>query len=55
MRKRTLHDDDELGVHRSWEREELVLVYRPFSCIREKDEVDLNEMATVKSKSSLSS
>ena len=27
--------------------EELVLVYRPFGCIKEKDEVNLNEMTTV--------
>ena len=29
--------------------EELVLVYRLFGCIKEKDEVDLNEMTTVSS------
>jgi len=34
--------------------DELVLVYRPFGCIKEKDEVDLNEMTTVGSKASLS-
>jgi hypothetical protein len=33
----------------------LVLVYRPFGCIKEKDEVNLNEMTTVSSKASSSS
>ena len=29
------------------ECEELILVYRPFGCIKEKNEVDLNEMTIV--------
>jgi len=29
------------------ECEELVLVYRPFGCIKEKDEVNLEELTTV--------
>ena len=29
------------------ECEELILVYRPFGCTKEKDEVDLSEMKTV--------
>jgi hypothetical protein len=31
------------------ECEELVLVYRPFGCIKEKNKVDLNEMETINS------
>jgi hypothetical protein len=38
----------ELGKAEGRECEELVLVYRPSGCIREKNEVDLNEMTTVK-------
>jgi len=34
------------------ECEELVLVYRPFGCIKEKDEVNLDEMTTVRSNAS---
>jgi hypothetical protein len=53
VRKCTLPDDEAKlrGCTEIGECEELVLVYRPFGCIREKDEVDLNEMTTVKSKS----
>ena len=54
VRKCTLPEDEAKlrGCTETGECEELVLVYRPFGCIREKDEVDLNEMTTVKSKSS---
>jgi hypothetical protein len=38
----------ELGKAEGRECEELVLVYRPSGCIREKTEVDLNETITVK-------
>ena len=38
----------ELGKTKCRECEELVLVYRPIGCVREKDKVDLNETATVK-------
>lgn len=38
----------ELGKAEGRECEELVLVYRPSGCIREKNEVDLNETITVK-------
>jgi hypothetical protein len=38
----------ELGKAEGRECEELVLVYRPAGCIREKTEVDLNETITVK-------
>ena len=38
----------ELGKVEGRECEELVLVYRPSGCIREKNEVDLNETITVK-------
>lgn len=57
VRKCTLPNEEAKlrGCIESGECEELVLVYRPFGCIREKDEVDLNEMATVKSKLSPSS
>jgi hypothetical protein len=53
VRKCTLPEDEAKlrGCTETGECEELVLVYRPFGCIREKDEVDLNEMTTVKSKS----
>jgi hypothetical protein len=39
----------ELGKAEGRECEELVLVYRPSGCIREKNEIDLNETITVKS------
>jgi hypothetical protein len=39
----------ELNKAKGRECEELVLVYRPSGCIREKNEVDLNETITVKS------
>ena len=39
----------ELGKAEGRECEELLLVYRPCGCIREKNEVDLNEAITVKS------
>lgn len=42
--------DDEAKIRGCTERgecEELVLVYRPFGCIKEKDEVNLDEMTTV--------
>ena len=57
VRKCTLPDDEAKlrGCTESRECEELVLVYRPFGCIREKNEVDLNEMTTVKPKASPSS
>lgn len=35
------------GCTECGECEELVLVYRPFGCIKEKDDVNLNEMTTV--------
>jgi hypothetical protein len=38
----------ELGKPEGRDCEELVLVYRPSGCIREKNEVDLNETITVK-------
>jgi hypothetical protein len=38
----------ELGKAEGRECEELVLVYRPSGCVREKNEVDLNETITVK-------
>ena len=40
----------ELGKAEGRECEELVLVYRPSGCIREKTEIDLDEMTTVKPK-----
>ncbi len=45
--------DDEAknrGCTSSGECDELILVYRPFGCIKEKDKVNLNEMITVSSK-----
>jgi hypothetical protein len=42
---------DELGKAEGRECEELVLVYRPSGCVREKNKVDLNEMMTVKAES----
>jgi hypothetical protein len=41
----------ELGKAEGRECEELLLVYRPSGCIREKNKIDLNEMATVKAES----
>ena len=38
----------ELGKAEGRECEELVLIYRPSGCVREKNEVDLNETITVK-------
>ena len=38
----------ELGKAEGRECEELVLVYRPSGCIREKNEVNLDETITVK-------
>ena len=38
----------ELGKAEGRECEELVLVYRPSGCIREKNEVNLDETVTVK-------
>jgi hypothetical protein len=38
----------ELGEGKCRECEELVLVYRPCGCVREKNEVDLNEITTVR-------
>ena len=40
----------ELGRAEGRECEELVLVYRPSGCIREKNEVNLDETVTVKGK-----
>ena len=53
----TVPDDEakSRGCTECGECEELVLVYRPFGCIKEKDEVSLNEMITVSSKASPSS
>jgi hypothetical protein len=53
----TVPDDEaeHRGCTELGECEELVLVYRPFGCIKEKDEVNLNEMTTVSSKASPSS
>jgi len=49
IRMCTVLDDEakSRGCKELHECEELVLVYRPFGCIREKDEVDLNEMIKV--------
>jgi len=41
----------EFGKAGGRECEELVLVYRPGGCVREKDEVDLTEETTVKATS----
>jgi hypothetical protein len=38
----------ELGQTKGRECEQLVLVYRPAGCIREKNEIDLNEVTTVR-------
>jgi hypothetical protein len=58
VRECTVLDDDaksrgctELGKTEGRECEEMVLIYRPSGCIREKNEVDLNEMTTVKAES----
>ena len=50
----TVPDDEakRRGCTELGECEELVLVYRPFGCIKEKDEVNLNEMTAVSSKAS---
>jgi hypothetical protein len=57
VRTCTVPDDEaeSRGCTECGECEELVLVYRPFGCIREKDEVDLNEETTVSSEASPSS
>ena len=57
VRMCTVSDDEakSRGCTERGECEELVLVYRPFGCIKEKDEVNLNEMTTVSSKASPSS
>src|SRR3972149_10343610 len=54
VRMCTVPDDEakSRGCTECDECEELVLVYRPFGCIKEKDEVNLNEMTTVSSKAS---
>jgi hypothetical protein len=51
VRMCTVPDDEanNRGCSGLRECEELVLVYRPFGCIKEKNEVDLNEMATINS------
>jgi len=41
----------EVGKPEGRECEELVLVYRPNGCVREKEEVDLNEETTVRATS----
>ena len=57
VRMCTVPDDEakSRGCTELGECEELVLVYRPFGCIKEKDEVNLDEMTTVSSKASPSS
>jgi hypothetical protein len=49
VRKCTVLDDEarSRGCTELGECEELVLVYRPFGCIKEKDQVDLNDMTKV--------
>jgi hypothetical protein len=51
VRMCTVPDDEarNRGCTELSECEELLLVYRPFGCIKEKDEVDLNERTTVSS------
>lgn len=51
VRKCTVPDDEakSRGCTECGECEELVLVYRPFGCIKEKDEINLNEMIAVRS------
>jgi hypothetical protein len=41
----------ELGKAKGRECEELVLVYRPSGCVREKNEVDMDEVTTVRAAS----
>jgi hypothetical protein len=57
VRMCTVPDDEanNRGCTKRGECEELVLVYRPFGCIKEKDNVDLNEMTNVSSKADPSS
>jgi hypothetical protein len=57
VRMCTVSDDEanNRGCAERGECEELVLVYRPFGCIKEKDNVNLNEMTTVSSKAGPSS
>ena len=57
VRMCTVPDDEaqSRGCTERGECEELVLVYRPFGCIKEKDDVDLNEVTTVGSEASPSS
>jgi hypothetical protein len=52
VRTCTVPDDEtkSRGCTECGECEELVLVYRPFGCIKEKDSVDLNEVTEVISK-----
>jgi len=54
IRMCTVSDDEakSRGCTELGECEELVLVYRPFGCIKEKDEVNLDEMTTVRSNAS---
>jgi hypothetical protein len=54
IRKCTLSDDEaknrnctELGKAKGRECEELVLIYRPSGCVREKISLDLNELTTI--------
>jgi hypothetical protein len=49
VRMCTVLDDEakSRGCTELGECEELVLVYRPFGCVKEKNEVNLNEMTTV--------
>ena len=52
----TVPDDEakSRGCTERGECEELVLVYRPFGCIKEKDEVRLDEMTAVSSEANYS-
>jgi len=52
VRTCTVPDDEakSRGCTECGECEELVLVYRPFGCIKEKDDVNLNEMTKVSPK-----
>ncbi len=54
IRKCTVLEDEakSRGCTESGECEELVLVYRPLGCIKEKDDINLTEMTTLSSKSS---
>jgi hypothetical protein len=49
----TVPDDEakSRGCTKRGDCEELMLVYRPFGCIKEKDEVNLNEMILVEQSS----